>query len=419
MIPDAVLLSVLRNKANFNRFEKLIKESTVAPETWMVFKTIKEYYAIYLDEDSIDWTRFSTLFFHIKGRGIKEDKAIICRKLIQQASECTEDDTAAEDIIKHYIELDYATRIGNASMEILSGSKDISVVEEIYGDYCKEVGRVTLSKDDLFASTDLTTIISSVASAGFKWRLNELNRSLGDARQGDFMIFAARPETGKTTLIAQEMTHWASQLTDDVRPIIWVNNEERSDKVMLRAMQSFFAITTTELFANMEMYRAQYDIQIGKRLLILNDDDAVNNVGYLDKLFSEYNPAGIVFDQLDKVHGFNGEVREDLRLGKLYFWAREQAKKYGPTIAISQIDGSGEGQKWLNMQQLRGSKTDKAGEADAIVTIGRTAEDEYARFIHVPKNKLFGGSDSVPSERHGYYEVKINPDIARYEGVYK
>lgn len=418
MIPDAILLSVLKSKANYQRFEKLIKETTVAPETWMIIKTVKDYFSIHLDEDIIDWTRFSTLFFHVKGRSLKEDKAIICRKLIQQASECKEDETAAEEIIKHYVELDYASRIGNATMDILSGSKDITVVEEIYGEYCKEVGKVTLSKDDLFASTDLTTIITSVASSGFRWRLNELNRSLGDARQGDFMIFAARPETGKTTLIAQEMTYWAAQLETDDRPIIWVNNEERSDKVMLRAMQSYFAITTTELFSKMAHYKEMYDKEVGKRLLILNDDDAVNNVGYLDKLFTEYNPVGIVFDQLDKVHGYNSEVREDLRLGKLYFWAREQSKKYGPTIAISQIDGSGEGQKWLNMQQLRGSKTDKAGEADAIVTIGRTAEDEYARFIHVPKNKLFGGVDSVASERHGYYEVKINPDVARYQGVY-
>lgn len=418
MIPDAVLLSVLKSKSNYQRFEKLIKETTVAPETWAIIKTVKDYFSIHLDEDEIDWTRFSTLFFHVKGRSLKEDKAIICRRLIEQARDCKEDETAAEEIIKHYVELDYASRIGTATMDILSGSKDITVVEEIYGEYCKEVGRVTLSKEDLFASTDLTTIISSVASSGFKWRLQELNRSLGDARQGDFMIFAARPETGKTTLIAQEMTHWASQLTTADRPIIWVNNEERSDKVMLRAMQSYFAISTTELFDKMAYYKDIYDKEIGKRLLILNDDDAVNNVGYLDKLFTEYNPSAIVFDQLDKVHGFNGEVREDLRLGKLYFWAREQSKKYGPTVAISQIDGSGEGQKWLNMQQLRGSKTDKAGEADAIVTIGRTSEDEYKRYIHVPKNKLFGGSDSVPSERHGHYEVSINPEIARYVSVY-
>ena len=70
------------------------------------------------------------------------------------------------------------------------------------------------------------------------------------------------------------------------------------------------------------------------------------------------------------------------------------------------------------MQQLRGSKTDKACEADAIVTIGRTAEDEYARYIHVCKNKLFGSADTVESERHGYYEVRIDPVVARYQGVY-
>jgi hypothetical protein len=101
--------------------------------------------------------------------------------------------------------------------------------------------------------------------------------------------------------------------------------------------------------------------------------------------------------------------------------ARDVAKEYCPVIAISQVDGTGEGEKWIQMNQLRGSKTDKIGEADAIVTIGKSNEPgmDLQRFIHVPKNKLFGGADTLEAHRHGCFEVDIEPAKARYVSKWK
>ena len=128
-----------------------------------------------------------------------------------------------------------------------------------------------------------------------------------------------------------------------------------------------------------------------------------------------------MFDQLDKVHGFSNEARDDLRIGKLYEWARDIAKEYCPVIAVSQVDGSGEGEKWIHMNQLRGSKTDKIGEADAIITVGKSNEpgEDLKRFIHVPKNKLFGGKRSLEAHRHGAFELEIVPSIARYKSKWR
>jgi hypothetical protein len=67
---------------------------------------------------------------------------------------------------------------------------------------------------------------------------------------------------------------------------------------------------------------------------------------------------------------------------------------------------------------LRGSKTDKAGEADLIITLGRDKEEEYKRYLHLPKNKLWGSSATLEAHRHGKFEVSIQPEIARYKGVF-
>jgi hypothetical protein len=207
-----------------------------------------------------------------------------------------------------------------------------------------------------------------------------------------------------------------SQMADDEH-VIWINNEESSTKVMMRVIQAFNGVTTGDLLSNPAKYESEFTSNGGERFLVLDDDSGIKSVNKISTLFAEFKPGLIIFDQLDKVHGFSHEARDDLRIGKLYEWARDLAKEYCPVIAISQVDGTGEGEKWIQMNQLRGSKTDKIGEADAIITIGKSNEPamDLQRFIHVPKNKLFGGKDTLEAHRHGCFEVEIEPSRARYK----
>ena len=149
-----------------------------------------------------------------------------------------------------------------------------------------------------------------------------------------------------------------------------------------------------------------------------------NNMRDLETLFKEVNPGLIIFDQLDKVDGVKGDEPEHLKLGKLYKWARELARTYGPVIAASQLSAGAVELKdppFIGLDALRGSKTDKPGEADAVLTIGKykepkSPEEEMIRTINVPKNKLpGGGTKQMESERHGQYLVTIDPIRARYE----
>jgi len=127
-------------------------------------------------------------------------------------------------------------------------------------------------------------------------------------------------------------------------------------------------------------------------------------------------PSLIVFDQIDKLKGFDND-REDLRLGAIYIWARELAKTYCPVIGVCQADVSGEGKKWLTMDNVANAKTSKQAEADWILGIGAVHDIglEFIRYLHLSKNKLDGDENTDPLLRHGRCEVKINPNIARYE----
>jgi len=280
-----------------------------------------------------------------------------------------------------------------------------------------------IEKDDLFVSADLSSIADRISSSGYEWRLDVLNRSLGPLRTGNFLIIAARVEVGKTTFLASEVSYIAQQLPKD-RPVVWVNNEEESSVVFFRIVQAALGRQSKDIIADSGAAMLEYEELMGGDKNKIRVTKDTNHVRDLETLFKEVNPGLIIFDQLDKVNGFKSDEREDITLGKIYKWARELARTYGPVIAASQLSAAAVELKdppFIGLDALRGSKTDKPGEADAVITIGKykepkSPEEEMIRTINVPKNKLPGGGPKqVESERHGQYLVTIDPIRARYE----
>lgn len=184
----------------------------------------------------------------------------------------------------------------------------------------------------------------------------------------------------------------------------------------MRIYQASLGVTTKELVSDLTGNKQKFLDATGGRIKIY--DSATIHKHQVERLCKEYQPALVVFDQIDKIQGFDSD-REDLRLGAIYIWAREIAKSYCPVIAVCQADGTGEGVKWLTMGHVSSAKTSKQAEADWILGIGKAHDPglEYVRFLNVSKNKLTGDEDSEPSMRHGRVEVLIEPDIARYRDI--
>lgn len=270
-------------------------------------------------------------------------------------------------------------------------------------------------EESLFITDDLDEIYDKhVTKHGLRWRLNSLNRSLGSLRKGNFGFLFARPETGKTTFLASESTFWAEQLTEEDGDGIWFNNEEEGHQVKSRIYQASLGLTRIDLFRDRTASKEEFLRRQGHRLRLV--DNASISKTDVEKICRKVNPSFIIFDQLDKIKGFVGD-REDLRLGTIYQWARELAKVYGPVIAVCQADGTGEGKKWLTMENVANAKTAKQAEADWILGIGCTHQEgfEFIRHLHASKNKLPGDEDTDPSLRHTKIDVIIDPNIARYK----
>lgn len=268
-----------------------------------------------------------------------------------------------------------------------------------------------------FVTDDLQDILdSTVKTPGLRWRLDSLNRALGSLRKGDFGFIFARPEVGKTTFLASEVTHMATQVHPDEGPILWLNNEEEGRKVKFRLFQAALGKTKADILANPKGTQEDYlKLTNGKIKMV---DDATLNKRTIEALCEKYKPSLVVIDQLDKVHGFQND-REDLRLGAIYIWARELAKRFCPIIGVCQAGADAEGLEFPSMGEVSNSKTSKTAEADWILGIGskNVRGTEFVRGISIPKNKLLGDPDSNPGARHAGFQVLIKPEIQRYVDI--
>lgn len=334
---------------------------------------------------------FSTLFDRMRSLEVDEDRI--------------------EEYLEKQREASMARQIAELSLEVTEGRKDF---QEILDHMSKVEVNKPLTEVIDFVSDDLEELYTQqVTTKGLRWRLKCLNQSLGSLRKGDFGFLFARPETGKTTFLASEVTYMATQSEGN---ILWFNNEEQGSKVMLRCIQASLGVSLPQLYSDIKNNKEKFNQMTQHKIKIF--DQASIGRKDVEKICESIQPSLIIFDQIDKIKGFE-EDRNDLMLGAIYQWARELAKDYAPVIAVCQADGTGEGVKWLNMGNVANAKTSKQAEADWILGIGKTNDEglEYMRHMCISKNKLVGDSDSIPEMRHGRFDTIIQPDVARYLDV--
>jgi hypothetical protein len=295
----------------------------------------------------------------------------------------------------------YAYDVAILAVDVAEGRKPL---DELLNSIT-EVEDLNPVKEDEFVTSSLVEILNNRKDTpSLKFRLQPLQDATGGLRKGNFTFIFARPETGKTTFMASEVSHMAMQ-TD--RPIIWFNNEEDGQAVMMRLYQATLGQTTEQLMISPSLAEKNFLNKTGGRIHLL--DDAQMNRRNAEQVIKRLDPGLIIIDQIDKVKGFQAD-RQDQHLGKIYIWAREIAKSYCPVIGVCQASASAEGKLWLTMEDTADSKTSKAAEADLIIGIGKKNEQGYEtlRGLHLLKNKLTGN--------HARIECKIQPEVARYVG---
>jgi replicative DNA helicase len=413
MVEELILKLFIDNRDVLTKYYKYVKLNYIKnnyTDIYKLFIIVSKYYSKYTDKYSITKEELLTEYnvnYYLEDSERNEIESLIDRII----NKTIENEESLIELLNEHKRRALAGDIAKLALDVEEGKAKTSDLIDKFSDFEHQ----DIEEDEAEAvDMDLSELYNSqIGEPGLRWRLSWLNKALGSLRTGDFGFIFARPETGKTTFLASEITHMISNTDGD---IIWFNNEEQGKKVAIRCYQALFGVTTQELFSDIEGYAAKYKEITQDRLKIYDFEDS-SHTGRIEQILKESNPSLIIFDQIDKIRGFKAD-RNDLQLKALYQWARELAKTYAPVIAVSQAGGTAENKLWLTMDDVDSSKTAKQGEADFIIGIGKESDNtSNARYLNISKNKLIGDKDTLPDLRHGNQTVMIKPDVARYEDM--
>ena len=268
------------------------------------------------------------------------------------------------------------------------------------------------SPDDFGPTTskELDELLA-ISSDENRWQfnINSLSRQLYGIGAGEFMIVLARPETGKTSFLVSLMAG-PGGFCDQGARVLYLGNEEATERTMLRAVQSASGMTRQQIAEDPKTAMAAFTCaKANLEMKSVVDWDLDRVEAFVHKM----KPNVLVIDQSDKV-GVSGQYQATHeRLRELYRRIRELAKRHNcALIGVSQASNDAENKTRVTYAMAEGSKTGKGAEADVILGIGKHSGDNEAgeqdntRFLTISKNKLSG--------YHGTIPVLMEPEIARY-----
>ena len=259
-------------------------------------------------------------------------------------------------------------------------------------------------------SDDIDKLLEE-ASDGHRWLFNVpgLRDKVGGIGHGEFAVFFARPECGKTAFHVSAVAGPNGFIAQGAN-VHCIVNEEPAYRTMLRAVSSYTGLDTDQIKADPGRAKELFNPVKGRLKYIDSVDFTVEG---MDAYVRKHKPDILVVDQLDKIHVDGSFARTDERLKAIYVFAREIAKRNGiSVIGISQASAEAEGKTIMSMDQLENSRTGKAAEADLIIGIGKSpmsaeGEDNPARVLNVLKNKITGW--------HGVIPCMLRNRVSRYE----
>lgn len=397
---DLTTLRLLKYRDRYEKLAKAIPQRALDARTQSLLKDYGRYFREFPESGRIEQDSFN-IVFKMAHPALKDEEFAVYAELLKQVltSEVPSDIEAG--LMKRLAATATAFDLMGLIEKYNAGEEvDLrSGVEALLDTYDSTV--IRNFKDPQVRDPIEDLLKAEENDVGLHWRLPCLNRHIKPLVGGDFVVVAGRPDKGKTTFAADQLTHMASQV-DQLWPgqnksILWFNNEGPGHRIVTRCFQAALGATMEELVvkSNAGTIREEYRAALGGRggvLRIFNVHGMWHHE--IEELIQRYNPALCVWDMIDNVR-FGGETtnhgeRTDQLLEAMYGWVRILGVKYDcAQIAMSQISAPGDGIQYPTLPMLKDSQTGKQGAADVIITIGTVNDPvlSHLRYIGCTKNK--------------------------------
>jgi archaellum biogenesis ATPase FlaH len=219
-----------------------------------------------------------------------------------------------------------------------------------------------------------------------------LNQRLdGGLLRGHHCVVFARPEMGKTMFLVNAVAGFLDQgLT-----VLYIGNEEPTEDTRLRVISRLTGLIRAEIEADPEA--AWETLQGTGYEKFLTVDLAPGTPRQMASIMAQERPDVLLIDQLRNVN--MGEENYVVKLEKAATAARNLGKKYNAlVVSVTQAGDSAGGKAILDMGDVDFSNTGIPAQADVMIGIGATREDEAMgrRVLSLCKNKRSGTHDAIP-----------------------
>ena len=412
---DLSLLRIMKYRDEYFRIKSRVPNEALDPQTVALLDDFGVYFKRLPEATVIDTAAFLPIF-RAQHPKLNVDQSRAYEGII---SSLAQDVDAAERsaIMLGMLELRMGTDLANVLHKWDAG--DVPNIHAAIRDIANSFEKDADVKVLDYITVDIDSLLDQRADDnGISPRLECLQTCMRDLRGGDFGIIGGRPDKGKTTFIASEITYMAPQLPSD-KTVLWLNNEGKGETIYLRLIQAALGMKLSEITAMRDSggnVSEAYAKVVGDLHRIRIVDIHGLDTYAVENLIRVNNPGIVVYDMIDKIRGFGEAARTDLGLELMYDWARELGVKYDLIgLATSQISNEGDGLQFPTLGMLKDSKTGKQGACDFMIMVGASNDPNLAglRYIGMPKNKLRReGAAGDPRAT-----VNFKPEIARYDDV--
>lgn len=400
---ELTTLRMFKKREVYQRLHRSVPPRAMDQRTAVILADFGRYFAEHESVQTIRAEPF-TLWFKLVHPKLGDEDIRIYAALFKQFDADNEPAVEA-GIMGRLVAADSAARIAETLEKWNEGGDFdlLTAVQKHTQDFELAIQRKGNSLQELTPIEDI--LAAEENEVGLRFRLTCMNDAVKPLRGGDFLVLAARPDAGKTTAVASEVTYMAPQVDKlypgEGRSIIWLCNEGPTRQIVYRTFQAAGGWLDEQMFKlakiKDERYgnklRADYVKAIGGRAGVLRVFPIHDKWSYeVEDIIKAHKPALVVFDMIDNVK-FGGELanlgsRTDQVLETMYQWARLLGVKYDTAIiATSQMSADAENVMWPSQSMLKDSKTGKQGAADVIVMMGRVNDNPNSRYLSTPKNK--------------------------------
>jgi KaiC/GvpD/RAD55 family RecA-like ATPase len=308
----------------------------------------------------------------------------------------TETEVSAENVVADYLAVK-REKVGAQLATAIAAGKPAEQIAPLLVQY-EELLRADVPAEEVekrvLQGASVAELVAARNATGgtialFPRALNErLDNSL---LRGHHVVVFARPEVGKTTFLVNAMYGFLKQ---NLR-VLYVGNEDPIEDVVMRVVCRLSDLTKHEVMedpdgADHAARAAGYDNLVLASL-------APGTPREIEALVRDHKPDVLLVDQLRNL--LVGEENFTRQLEKSAQAVRSIGKRNNClVISVTQAGDSASGKSMLDMGDVDSSNTGIPAQADVMIGIGMSREDELMgrRVLSLPKNKPGGNHDSFP-----------------------